>query len=86
VALKVSTGSDAEKLFRHARHPPVVIDGAIAEHLELLHRVPGRGFGVRLIPGVRHAHAFDGALLMPLIVSGAGMPVASRMVGTMSMM
>ena len=46
-----------------ARHPPVVIDGAIAEHLEVLRRVPGRGVGVRLVPGVHHAHAFDGALL-----------------------
>ena len=48
---------------RRGRHPPVVIDGAIAEHLEVLRRVSGRGVGVRLVPRVRHAHAFDGDLL-----------------------
>ena len=48
---------------RRGRHPPVVIDGAIAEHLEILRRVSGRGVGVRLIPGIHHAYPFDGALL-----------------------
>ena len=45
------------------RHPALVIDGAIAEHLEVLRRVSGRRVGVGLVPGVGHAHAFDGALL-----------------------
>ena len=45
------------------RHPALVVDGAIAEHLEVLRGVPGRRVGVRLVPRVRHAHAFDGALL-----------------------
>ena len=48
---------------RRRRHPAVVIDGAIAEHLEILRRVPGRGVGVRLVPRVGHAHAFDRDLL-----------------------
>ena len=48
---------------RGRHHPPVVIDGTIAEHLEVLRSVPGRGVGVRLVPRVHHAHAFDGALL-----------------------
>ena len=48
---------------RRGRHPSVVIDGAIAEHLEILRRVSGRGVGVRLVPCVRHAHPFHGALL-----------------------
>ena len=47
---------------RRRRHPTVVIDGAIAEHLEVLRRVSGRGVGVRLVPRVRHARAFDGDL------------------------
>lgn len=34
-----------------------------AEHLEVLRLVPGGRGGVGLVPGVRHAHAFDGALL-----------------------
>ena len=46
-----------------ARHPAVVVDGAVAEHLEVLRGVSGRDVGVRLVPRVRHAHAFDGALL-----------------------
>ena len=45
------------------RHPAVVIDGAIAEHLEVLRGVPGGRVGVGLVPRVDHAHAFDGALL-----------------------
>ena len=45
------------------RHPSIVIDGAIAEHLEVLRGVPSRCIGVRLVPGVDHAHAFDGVLL-----------------------
>ena len=45
------------------RHPALVVDGAIAEHLEVLRGVSGRRVGVRLVPRVRHAHAFDGALL-----------------------
>src|SRR6185437_9425316 len=44
-------------------HPTVVIDGAIAEHLEVLSGVLGWGVGVRLIPRVRHAYSFNGDLL-----------------------
>jgi hypothetical protein len=40
-----------------------VIDGAIAEHLEVLRCVPGRDVGVRLVPRVHHADAFDRALV-----------------------
>ena len=46
-----------------ARHPAVVIDGAIAEHLEVLRPVSARGVGVGLVPGIHQAHAFNGALL-----------------------
>ena len=67
------------------RQPPVVIDGAIAKHLEVLRRVPGLGVGVRLVPRVHHAHAFDGLLLDAVDRIGCGTPAASRMVGTMSM-
>ena len=46
-----------------ASHPAVVIDGAIAEHLEVLRGVPGGRVGVRLVPCVDHAHAVHRALL-----------------------
>ena len=52
-----------ERCRSRRRHPAIVIDGAVAEHLEVLRRVPGRGVGVRLVPRVYHAHAFDGELL-----------------------
>ena len=52
-----------ERRRRRARQPAVVVDGAVAEHLEVLRGVPGRGVGVRLVPRVRHAHAVHGALL-----------------------
>ena len=55
---------------RRGRHPPVVIDGAIAEHLEVLRRVSGRSVGVRFVPRVRHAYAFDGVLLDAVDVIG----------------
>ena len=44
------------------RDPAVVVDGAVAEHLEVLRGVPGRGVGVRLVPCVGHAHAVHRAL------------------------
>ncbi len=44
------------------RHPAFVIDGAVAEHLEVLGGVPGGRVGLGLVPGVHHAHAFDGPL------------------------
>ena len=40
-----------------------MIDGAIAEHLEILRRPAGRRIGVRLVPRVRHAHAVHRTLL-----------------------
>ena len=43
--------------------PPVVIDGAVADHLEVLGFTLGGSVGVGLVPGVRHAHAFDRPLL-----------------------
>ena len=45
------------------RHPAVMINGAIAQHLEVLRGVPGGRIGVGLVPRVHHAHAFDGSLL-----------------------
>ena len=45
------------------RHPAVVIDGAIAQHLEVLRGVPGGRVGIGLVPRVDHAHAFDRPLL-----------------------
>jgi hypothetical protein len=53
-----------------------VIDGAIAEHLEVLRGMPGLGVGVCLVPRVHHAHAFDGNLLDP--VDRVGLRNASR--------
>ncbi len=47
---------------RRGRDPAVVIDGAIAEHLEVLRGVAGGRVGVRLVPCVHHARALDGAL------------------------
>ena len=48
---------------RRRRHPTLVIDGAIAEHLEILRGALARGVGVGLVQGVQHAHPFDRALL-----------------------
>src|SRR5262245_38143511 len=48
---------------RCRRYPPVMVDGAIAEHLEILRGVPSGSFGARLVPRVGHAYAFDGNLL-----------------------
>ena len=41
------------------RHPAVMINGAVAHHLEVLRGVPGGRVGVGLVPRVDHAHAFD---------------------------
>ena len=40
-----------------------MVDRAVAEHLEVLRGAPGRSVGVRLVPGVGHAHAVHRALL-----------------------
>src|SRR5208282_6740379 len=48
---------------RRDRHPTVLVNGAVAEHLEILRRVPGWRIGVLLVPRVHHAHAFNRALL-----------------------
>src|SRR5664279_4083289 len=49
--------------WRRAGVPAVLIDPAVADHLEVLD-VMGRGrVSVRLLEGVRHAHAFDWLLL-----------------------
>jgi hypothetical protein len=45
---------------RAHRPPAVVVDGAVAEHLEVLRVVAGRR--ISLIEAVREAHAFDGRL------------------------
>ena len=45
------------------RHPAVLINGAIAQHLEVLRGVLGGRVGVGLVPRVHHAYAFDGSLL-----------------------
>ena len=47
-------------------HPAIVIDGPIAQHLEVLSGVSGRGVGVRLVERIGHAHAFDGLLSDPV--------------------
>jgi len=43
--------------------PTIVIDGAVADHLEILRISLRWGIGIRLIKGVGHAHAFDWLLL-----------------------
>ena len=45
---------------RH-RGPALVIDAAVAEHLEVLRRVTLRRLGI--VERVQHAHALDGSLL-----------------------
>ena len=42
--------------------PAVVVDGAVADHFEILRVTLGRGVRVGLVEGVSHAHAFDGLL------------------------
>ena len=42
-----------------AGDPAIVIDRAVAEHLEVLRLACGGRIGVRLVPGVGHAYAFD---------------------------
>ena len=58
------------------RHPAVVIDGAVAEHLEILRRAPGGRVGVGLVPRVNHADAVHRALLDA--VDGVGRRNAGR--------
>ena len=48
---------------RRGRHPTFMIDGAVAEHLEILRGAPGRRLGVRLVPRIGHAHAVHRTLL-----------------------
>src|SRR5262249_46558731 len=64
-----------------ARDPAVMMDRMVTHHLEVLRSMGRWCVGVLRIEGVRHADAFG----MPSTTSGAGMPVASRIVGTMSM-
>src|SRR5262249_41884484 len=45
--------------WRRAGDPAVVVDGAIAEHLEILRVALRRRVRVRSVEGVAHAHAFD---------------------------
>jgi hypothetical protein len=48
---------------RHRRsgrcNPPVVVDRAIGEHLEILRRSRRRRIGIRFVPCISHANAFD---------------------------
>ncbi len=48
---------------RRDRHPTVLVNGAVPEHLEILRRVPGWRVGILLVQRVHHAHAFNRALL-----------------------
>ena len=50
-------------MFRSSPPARSVVDGAVAEHLEILRGAPGGRVGVRLVPCVCHAHAVHGALL-----------------------
>ena len=50
---------------RSVTDPSVVIDGAIAKHFETLRGVSGGWSGVRVVPRVDHAYAFDRNLLDP---------------------
>jgi hypothetical protein len=43
-----------------------VVDGAVANHLEILRVALRRGIGVCLIKGVIHSHAFGRLLLDPV--------------------
>ena len=45
------------------RHPAVMVDGAIAQHLEILRGVPGGRIGIGLVPRIDHAHTLDRPLL-----------------------
>jgi len=53
---------------------------------KILGLAPGGRVRIGLVEGVGHADASIGFCLMPLTVCGALTPVASRIVGTMSMM
>ena len=44
---------------RRGGDPAIVVDGAVAKHLEVLRLALRWGVGVSLVEGVRHAHAFD---------------------------
>ena len=73
VQLPVVTGDDVGRRLgaqlpgdghgRGGRHPAVVINGAVAEHLEILGRAPGGRVGVGLVPGVSHADSVHRPLL-----------------------
>src|SRR6516165_587744 len=43
--------------------PAIMIDAAVAEHLEILGRAPGRRIRARLVERVHRAHTFDWCLL-----------------------
>ena len=45
--------------WRGRGEPTVVVDGAVAYHLEILRAARGWGVSVRFVEGVRHAHAFN---------------------------
>jgi hypothetical protein len=55
----------------------------VADHLEVLGFAHGRRVCIGLVECAHHAHAFDRLLLDPVDLLGA--PVASRIVGTISM-
>src|SRR5262249_49906365 len=50
--------------------PAIVVDGPVAEHLEILRRVAT--LGLRLIEGIDHAHAFDWLLGQAIYNGGRG--------------
>src|SRR5271165_4761128 len=54
------------------RGPALVIDAAVAEHLEVLRLMPLRGLGV--IERIQHAHALDWALLYAIDRNRFGQP------------
>src|SRR6185436_14910931 len=57
--------------------PAVVIDAAVADHLEVLGPAGRRRVGIRLVEGVGHAHAFDRLLLDA--IDQLGRPEARRL-------
>ena len=64
------------------RSPALVVDAAVAEHLEVLRLV---AIGLRrTVEGIAHARAFDRALIDAVTVVGCGSPAASSTVGATS--
>ncbi|MGC1827941.1 MAG: sulfatase-like hydrolase/transferase, partial [Pseudolabrys sp.] len=55
---RLATEFPWESCRRRGRYPPVVIDGSVAKHLEVLRGVSRGCVGVRLVPRVTHANAF----------------------------